>query len=410
MSDAMTREEPTGESAVGEEVTAPELTIPALALVVIASGDIATAREFAARHFTPAEIALVAPEVASPEAFLAARGVLDRRLAEGELAVALPLGDDPALIATLIRDAHSRDVSAVAIALGGAVPLARFPVGPRGFAAAHALASLEAWTAARVTRRPLACDLRGERGPFDIIGDVHGCYDELLDLLAALGYTRDEGAAGGWRHPDGRRVIFVGDLVDRGPGVVAVARLAMALVAAGQGFCAPGNHDVKLARALEGRNVFVAHGLRESLDQIAALPAEERAAFTRDFVAFVRALPPYLWLAEGDLIVAHAGLPERYHGRVSERIRALALYGETTGWEDEYGHPQRIDWAADYGGAAAVVYGHTPWRETHWRHNTINVDTGCVHGGRLTAVRWPERDLVSVPARRVYAPRAGGLR
>ncbi len=110
------------------------------------------------------------------------------------------------------------------------------------------------------------------------------------------------------------------------------------------------------------------------------------------------------------LVVAHAGLPERFHGRISERIRALALYGETTGWEDEYGNPERIDWAAEYRGAAAVVYGHTPFRETRWRHNTINVDTGCVHGGRLTAVRWPERDLVSVAARREYSPRAGGLR
>lgn len=410
MSDAMTRDEPPGEPTAGGADTAPELTIPALALVVIASGDIAEARTFAARHFTPAETVLIAPEAVSPEAFLAARGVLDHRLAEGDLATALLIGDEPALTATLVRQAHSRDVAAVAIVLGGAIPLARFPIGPRGFAEAHALATPEDWAAARVTRRPLACDLRGERGPFDIIGDVHGCYDELQELLAALGYARDAGAAGGWRHPAGRRVVFVGDLVDRGPGVVEVARLAMALVAAGQSFCAPGNHDAKLARALEGRNVYIAHGLRESLDQIAALPSEERAAFTRDFVAFTRGLPPYLWLAEGDLVVAHAGLPERYHGRASERVRALALYGETTGREDEYGHPQRIDWAADYRGAAAVVYGHTPYRETRWRHNTINVDTGCVHGGRLTAVRWPERDLVSVPARRVYAPRAGGLR
>ncbi|MDE3231056.1 MAG: hypothetical protein KGO05_14355, partial [Chloroflexota bacterium] len=156
MSDAMKCDQPPDESAAEDAADrAPELTIPALALVVIASGEIEAAREFAARHFTPAEIVVIAPEAASPEAFLAARGVLDRRLAEGELAVALPLGDDPALIATLIRDAHSRDVAAVAIALGGRVPLARFPVGPRGFAATHALATLEEWTVARVTRRPL---------------------------------------------------------------------------------------------------------------------------------------------------------------------------------------------------------------------------------------------------------------
>jgi len=199
--------------------------------------------------------------------------------------------------------------------------------------------------------------------------------------------------------------------VDRGPGVTQVARLVMRMVAAGQAFCVPGNHDIKLMRALEGRHVHIAHGLQETLDQIASLPTEEqRASFRRDFVEFIQRIPPYLWLEDGGLVVAHAGLPERYHGRISERIRVLVYYGETTGWEDEYGHPVRIDWAADYRGASAVVYGHTPHRETRWRHNTINVDTGCVHGGRLTAVRWPERNVVSVVARREYAYRAGGLR
>jgi protein phosphatase len=389
---------------------APELPIPALALVVIASAEIEAARAFAARHFTPAEVVMIAPEAASAEAFQAARGIIARRLRDGQLAAAMVFSDEPTIFAALAHQAHHFDVAPVAVRLGDAIPLARFPAGPHSYAKAYTLAAPEEWTAARVTRRPLACDLRGERGPFDIIGDVHGCYDELLELLAALDYRR-AGDAGGWRHPEGRRVIFVGDLVDRGPGVIQVARLAMEMVAAGQGFCAPGNHDNKLMRALDGRHVHIAHGLRETLDQITALPTEEeRAAFTLDFKAFVRGLPPYLWLEDGDLVVAHAGLVERYHGRVSERIRALALYGETTGWEDEFGNPERIDWAAEYRGAAAVVYGHTPYHETRWRHNTINVDTGCVHGGRLTAVRWPERDLVSVAARREYAPRAGGLR
>lgn len=396
-----------------EQAEQATLTIPALALVVIASGEAEVAQTFAARHFSPDEVVEVESADVDAEAFEAARDSIDRRLAAGHLAVAVVHVNDAMLSISLARLAHHHDVAAVAITLGQQIPAARFPVGPRSYEATHTLATPEEWEAVQVIRQPLACDLRAERGPFDIIGDVHGCYDELLELLELLGYTRaeddDEDAL--WRHPAGRRAIFVGDLVDRGPGVTQVVRLAMRMVAAGQAFWAPGNHDIKLMRALEGRNVHIAHGLQESLNQIDALPtAEERGSFRRDFVAIIHQIPPYLWLENGDLVVAHAGLPERYHGRISERVRVLAFYGETTGWEDEYGHPIRIDWAADYHGAAAVVYGHTPHRETRWRHNTINVDTGCVHGGRLTAVRWPERSLVSVSAHREYARRKGGLR
>ncbi|HET9110298.1 MAG TPA: metallophosphoesterase [Ktedonobacterales bacterium] len=389
----------------------PELTmtVPALSLVVIASRDASAARTLAATQFSPEEVVTVEPESVSLDAFEAARVRITRRLADGFLCVALIHSDDTALTAALARVAHYQNVAPVALVLGRDIPLARFPIGQHSYAAAHMLATPEEWEAARIVREPLACDLRGERGPFDIIGDVHGCYDELCQLFTKLGYMDD--GDDGMRHPEGRRAVFVGDLVDRGPGVVQVARLVMRMVAAGEAFCAPGNHDIKLMRALEGRHVRVAHGLQETLDQIASLPTEAaRESFARDFIAFVRQIPPYLVLDGGALVVAHAGLPERYHGRISERVRSLVFYGETTGWEDEYGHPERIDWAADYRGAAAVVYGHTPHRTTLWRNNTINVDTGCVHGGRLAAARWPERDIVSVAARREYAHRAGGLR
>ncbi len=387
---------------------APDVVIPALALVVIASRPAEAAQAFAARHFRPEEVVSIESERVASEAFAAARLNIAQRLSDGLLTVATIGGEGADLSAALARLAHHHDVAPVALTLGRAIAAARFPLGPRSYEAAHALLTPHEWLTARIIRQPLACDLRGESGPFDIIGDVHGCYSELRDLLTLLGYVDD--GAGGMRHPTGRRAVFVGDLVDRGPGVTQVARQVMDMVAAGQAFCAPGNHDIKLMRALEGRHVTIAHGLQESLDQIAALPSEaERERFTRDFVAFIRRIPPYLMLDGGALVVAHAGLPERYQGRISERVRVLVFYGETTGGEDQYGHPERIDWAADYHGAAAVVYGHTPHRETHWRNNTINVDTGCVHGGRLTAVRWPERAVVSVPAHREYAHRAGGL-
>lgn len=239
---------------------------------------------------------------------------------------------------------------------------------------------------------PLPHDLRHETGPFDVVGDVHGCREELVDLLGELGYSA-EGA-----HPEGRKVAFLGDLVDRGPDTPGVLRLVMAMVAAGNAVCVRGNHEEKLVRALQGRQVQVSHGLEHSLDQL----ARETARFRAEVLAFCDALVPHYVLDGGKLVIAHAGLPERYHGRQSERMRSLALWGVSTGERDARGFPVRYPWAQDYRGAAMVLYGHTPVEEPEWVNGTLCLDTGCVFGGRLTALRYPERELVSVPARRTW--------
>ena len=251
-----------------------------------------------------------------------------------------------------------------------------------------------------ITRTKLFNDLRHETGPFDVIGDVHGCRAELEALLAELGYAigRDhEGRAAGAHH-DGRRAIFVGDLVDRGPDTPGVLRLVMGMVAAGDAFCVPGNHENKLLRALRGRNVQVTHGLAESLAQLAA----ETDQFRADAERFMDGLISHYVLDGGRLVVSHAGLTERYQGRASGRVREFCLYGQTTGETDEYGLPVRYPWAQEYRGEAMVLYGHTPIPAPEWINNTLCLDTGCVFGGRLTALRYPERELVSVPAAKVY--------
>src|SRR5437867_3013714 len=233
--------------------------------------------------------------------------------------------------------------------------------------------------------------------PYDIIGDIHGCHTELVALLTTLGWdVRPDGTDAS--HPNGRFAVFLGDLVDRGPATPGVLRLVMNLVASGSALCIPGNHENKLQRALAGRNVKISHGLAESLEQLAAEPPEFRAQVDK----FIDGLVSHAVLDGGSLVVAHAGLPENMHGRASSAVRSFSLYGDTTGETDEFGLPIRYPWANDYRGRAAVVYGHTPVPDATWVNGTICIDTGCVFGGKLTALRWPERDLVSVPAAMTY--------
>jgi protein phosphatase len=250
-----------------------------------------------------------------------------------------------------------------------------------------------------IRREPLWNNKKSEAGPFDIIGDIHGCLDETLELLTILGYTVSD-VAGRYSvsHPDGRKIVLVGDLVDRGPKSPGVIRLVMDAVSSGSGFCVAGNHDVKLSRALRGRDVKLTHGLAESMEQL----KQESDEFRKIAADYLDGLVSHYVFDEGRLVVAHAGLREEMHGRGSGAVRQFAMYGETTGETDEYGLPVRYNWAADYRGKAMVVYGHTPVPEAEWINNTICLDTGCVFGGKLTALRYPERELVSVPARRMY--------
>jgi len=266
-----------------------------------------------------------------------------------------------------------------------------------GFHRVWVLGSVDEIADAEVRRAPLWTDRGAEHGPFDIIGDVHGCYAELTELLGELGYEIDADGVT-VTPPEGRQAVFVGDYGDRGPDTPRVLRLVMAMAAAGTAICLPGNHDIKLVRKLKGRDVQITHGLGETLEQLQAQPAE----FHERVRDFLEGLVSHVVLDDGRLVVAHAGMKEAYQGRSSGRVRDFALFGETTGETDELGLPVRLAWAADYRGGAAVVYGHTPAAEAEWLNNTINIDTGCVFGGRLSALRWPERELVSVPASRTY--------
>jgi len=241
-----------------------------------------------------------------------------------------------------------------------------------------------------------------EKGPFDIIGDVHGCFNELKELLEKLGYKlayNKHDSKYTVTVPDGHKAVFVGDLVDRGPNSVEVLRLIMDMVEAGQAYCVSGNHDDKLYRKLIGRNVQIRHGLEHTLEQLNHC-TPEFISRVRDFLG---GLPHHILLDDGRLVIAHAGLAEHLHGKHNRTVRDLCLYGPTNGQLDQLGLPVRLDWAANYTGHAIVVYGHTPVHESKWRNNTINIDTGCVFGGKLTSLMYPDHILTSVSAHKIYA-------
>ena len=265
-----------------------------------------------------------------------------------------------------------------------------------GFRHVFVLRSADEVGAATVTREPLYNDKRTEHGPFDIIGDIHGCFDELTALLTKLGYTVNGHLV---TPPEGRKAVFLGDLVDRGPKSPDVLKLVMGMTASGTALSVPGNHDIKLLRKLRGKDVQLTHGLADTLEQMSAEPQE----FTDQVRRFLDDLVSHYVLDGGRLVVAHAGMKAEMQGRGSGKVREFALFGETTGETDEFGLPVRLPWASDYRGSASVVYGHTPVPAPEWLNHTLNIDTGCVFGGSLTALRWPEREIVSVPSLATYA-------
>ena len=429
----------TGRTEEGTVGRARPVVVPDLSLVVLIGVSGSGKSTFARRHFRPTQVlssdfcrGLVADDendqAATPAAFALLHHIAGVRLRSGRLTVVDATNVKAEDRASLVRLAREHDVLPVAIVLD--VPesecLARNDARPdrdldagvvrrqradlrrglrglarEGFRKVHVLEGTDAIEHAVISYEKQYNDRREDTGPFDVIGDVHGCRAELEELLGELGYglRRDEhGRPVDAEHPAGRRVVFVGDLVDRGPDSPGVLRLVMGMVAAGHALCVPGNHENKLVKALRGRNVQVTHGLERTLAQ---LEAEDRD-FRSDVEAFCDGLVSHYVLDGGALVVAHAGLKESLQGRSSARVRAFALYGETTGETDEFGLPVRYPWANEYRGRAMVLYGHTPVPTPEWVNNTLCLDTGCVFGGRLTALRYPERELVGVAAGQTY--------
>ena len=432
-----------------------KLTIPEMAFVVLMGPSGSGKSIFAQAHFKPTEVlssdffrGLVADDEndqsATDDAFETLHFVAAKRLASGRLTVIDATNVQASARKPLIALAREYHCLPVAIVFNLPEKICQErnrqrperDFGPHvvrnqarqlkrslrslkreGFRYIYILSSQEEAEAATIERQLLWNNLKHEHGPFDIIGDVHGCCDELEELLQKLGYENTEvsrenianGESEGYfynrafHHPDGRKAIFLGDIVDRGPRILDTYQLVRNMVQAGNALCIPGNHDMKLLRKLQGREVQIRYGLEKTVAEIEALPDGIRDRFSQEMDDFLDGLISHYVLDDGKLVVAHAGMKENMHGRASGRVRQFALYGETTGETDEFGLPIRDNWAADYRGKAMVVYGHTPVPAAEWLNGTINIDTGCVFGGKLTALRYPEQELVSIPAASTYA-------
>jgi protein phosphatase len=414
-----------------------KITIPELSLVVLIGPSGCGKSSFCRKHFLPTEVVssdgcrgLVSDDEndqsATNDAFDLLHAIVRKRLARGRLTVIDATNVQPEARKSLVELAreyhllpvaivfdlpekicHERNAARADRQFGSHVVRNQIQQMRRslrglereGFRHIFKFASPEEMDDVSIERQPLWNNRRTEHGPFDVIGDVHGCFGELIELMTTLGYqvVRNEKEFS-VVSPEGRRLVFLGDLVDRGPATPEVLRLVMTMVAANQAICVPGNHDMKLMKALKGRNVQLTHGLAESMEQLAREPDE----FREQVAKFLDGLVSHYVLDDGKLVVAHAGMKESMQGRGSGKVRDFALYGETTGETDEFGLPVRYNWSSDYRGKALVVYGHTPTPDPLWLNNTVNIDTGCVFGGRLTALRYPERETVTVPAKATY--------
>jgi len=414
------------------------IEIPEMAVVAMVGVSGSGKSTFAKTHFKPTEVlssdyfrGLVSDDEnnqqVTPQAFDALYYIANKRLELGLLTVIDATNVQREARASVLRLAREQNCLAVAIVLDMPEKLCRERNEKRpdrkdmsgnvvtrqygnlrrsinslqkeGFRYVYVITDGEEAANAEIIRTPLWNNKKQETGPFDIIGDIHGCYDELCEILVKLGYETDAGNCTA-NPPRGRKAVFLGDLCDRGPKNIEVVRLVMGMVRSGSAWCVAGNHDVKLLKKLKGSDVKLTHGLDKTVSQIEAQNEE----FITELKTFLDGLISHYVFDDGGLVVAHAGLKEKYQGRGSGRVREFCLYGDTTGELDEYGLPVRLPWANEYRGKALVVYGHTPVPEAQMVNKTICIDTGCVFGGKLTAYRYPEGEIVQVNAKQEYYP------
>lgn len=231
---------------------------------------------------------------------------------------------------------------------------------------------------------------------YDIIGDIHGCYEECLKLIDKLGYQSN---GQNYYHPEKRMLVFLGDLTDRGPSSLKVIELVYQLVMVDKiAYYTPGNHCNKLYRYFLGNKVQIQHGLETTVEEYQALSNRDQKMIRQKFITLYEQADLYIQLPNVKAVVAHAGIRSNYIGRYDKKVQSFVLYGDVTGAKHPDGRPIRRDWAKDYHGDQWIVYGHTPVLEPRQLNKTINIDLGCVFGNKLAAFQLPEEKVVTVPS------------
>ena len=235
----------------------------------------------------------------------------------------------------------------------------------------------------------------------DIVGDIHGCLDEFRDLVDLLGHESLIDDESPRNHP---AMILVGDLVDRGDRNLDTLDLVIDMYRRGLLLSVIGNHDYRFLRWLRGEDVALTHGLAETVAEFSRFDDQTAREQRRLYIDFFESLPSVIRFDSGKGIVAHAAWRPMMKGEENpKRVFYYAMYGPTTGERTPEGYPVRLDWASRYRGPEHAVFGHQVYPEPYRNPYATGIDTGCVFGGALTALRWPSQECVSVPSREARA-------
>ncbi|WP_214842457.1 polynucleotide kinase-phosphatase [Exiguobacterium sp. s150] len=273
-----------------------------------------------------------------------------------------------------------------------------------GFNQIHVISDVSQVNVERENMNPL--HLSSERG-IDVIGDIHGCFDEFLELLERLGYRpNDEGL---YVHPEGRVFLSLGDIMSRGPKSLETIEFFIRHVEADIAHMIDSNHGWKVFRWLEGRNVTMKHGDELFVEELQMYEKQKGSDATETLKSSMKRLlkhaPSHYVLTKQDIptaVCVHAGIRDEFIGKTSRDISDFCRYGDNEGF-DEAGKPIRKDWTVQHKSKTLIIWGHDPRPRPLRLNHTINIDQGVVFGGRLTAFRYPEQTIVQVEAKQDYA-------
>lgn len=241
----------------------------------------------------------------------------------------------------------------------------------------------------------------------DIIGDIHACYEEFIELIEKLGYKKNKDDL--YLHPQGRKILSLGDIMSRGPESLKTMMFFLNHIENGQAYMTDSNHGWKIARWLDGRKVQLKHGDEKVEEEFIKYEIQFGVVKTNELKQKIKELlmkaPSHYILMENGVdtvVCTHAGIKDEYIGKETPKIKNFCRYGDVEGM-DETGKPIRKDWFSHHNNKLLIIWGHDPKPEPFVFNNTINIDQGVVFGGKLTAFRYPEREFIFLDATKDYS-------